>query len=143
LKEAIVNLFEIIWLLAIIFWVYHCAKWFGIYFGVFGWVIGFVVGIVSALIAWVILDKLVSLWAKLRPHLPKCRKCNCSSIDYKLLKCSQDSAIWQCRCGTKYARIAKKILNPMVEQHFMEILDDGTTKPYMKRKGAFRRLEQE
>ncbi len=130
------NIFELLTFLAFIVAGYFCGKLLGLYYGIIGWVVGVAIGIALAICVWIGLDKLIRQWYKWRPFRPVCKKGKCFTHDYRLIECSQMDITLQCRCGTKY-------LYRENERRFMEILEDGTIVPYMKRKGAFGRWELE
>jgi hypothetical protein len=56
-----------------------------------------------------------------------CRNGKCQSEDYKCVECYNGHLTYECRCGIRY--IAKR-------DCFLELLADGTMKPYMKKDAA-------
>jgi len=64
-----------------------------------------------------------------QPMIPKCKNNKCrKDADFELLEIKSEGWYYQCRCGTKY--LLKK--RGQHGRQFMELLSDGTTKPYMK-----------
>jgi MFS family permease len=124
-----VNIFELGLVLAIITVGYFCGKWLGFHCGVVGWILGFLVAIILGGAGLVIMRKLLVLWHKWRPFRPPCKNGKCSNDDYEFVEFSEDGVILRCRCGLKYSHKGR---------YFMEILDDGSTRPYMKRHGCLR-----
>lgn len=127
------NLFELLMFASIIAAGYFCGKWMGVYYGIVGWIIGFILGSSLAVAAWFALNKLIRLRAKWRPIRPICKNGKCPARVYKLLEC-KERVVFQCRCGTKYLKNGRR---------FMEMLDDGSTKPYMRRCGLFGKWEKD
>jgi hypothetical protein len=114
----------------------HCGFWlasrFGTVAGVFGFVLGFVAGLAALFgIGW-LLDIVSKL---LRPPFPPCKEGKCSSYeDYKLIESAEsEEDKWAttrlCKCGRKYLM---KRLSLFGYAEAWEILEDGTTRPYMK-----------
>ncbi len=128
------NAIELAVLVGIIWVGCICGKALGAYFGVPGWIAGFVLG--GALVPAVcyVLRRLLDLWHRWRPLRPICREGNCSSDDYKLLDCSEERAVFLCRCGIRYVQTRNR---------FGEILDDESVRPYMKRSGILSRWRED
>ena len=128
------NLIELLLLCGIIWCGYACGKALGSYLGVPGWIAGFILGCVLAVAAWYILTRLMNLWYIWRPLRPYCKEGKCSSYDYQLLEISEGKDVYQCRCGTKYIK---------TRNHFGELLEDGSIRPYMKRTWYLGRWEED
>jgi hypothetical protein len=58
------------------------------------------------------------------PRRPKCRNGRCGLGDYKWLPREDGFSAYRCKCGCWY------IMNG---RRFLELLPDGTTKPFMRR----------
>jgi len=126
------NLIELITLLSIICAGYACGKFIGSHFGIIGWIVGVFIGALGAIAGWFALWKLGDIYEKWRPFRPICKKGKCSSDDYNLVQSLEDGAIFRCKCGTQYFRSGRR---------FLELLDNGETVAYMKRRGLFGRWE--
>jgi hypothetical protein len=102
---------------------YQVGELFSAYFGAIGKVVGSVVGFFLAVFS----QQLIwYFWNKWFPVDPPCKNGKCLSDDYEIVGCNQDGTVYRCKCGTKYL---KKL------SYFKEILEDGTTKPYMVSQG--------
>jgi hypothetical protein len=127
------NIFELLMFSSIAAAGYICGKWLSIYYGIIGLFSGIILGASLALGAWLVLFKLSHLYVKWHPIRPICKNGKCSFRNYKLLEW-KDRVVFQCRCGTKYLKKGRR---------FMEILDDGSTKPYMKIHGFFGKWKED
>jgi len=117
------NIFDLGTLVAIIFCAYFVGKFLALSFGVLGWIIGLVVG---GSIPLLLRKGLVLFLDKCIPTRPPCKNGTCHMLDYKIIESIEkdQSVLLRCKCGTKYVQRFP---------YFMELLDDGTTKPYMKK----------
>jgi len=120
------NIFELAVVAAFIAAGYFCGKWLGLQYGVVGWIAGFLLGVTFGGSGFIGLRKLLNIWYKCRPLRPICKEGKCSSDDYEIIECLKGRVVFRCQCGTKYLKKG---------QFFMEILDDGSTIPYMRRNG--------
>ena len=72
-----------------------------------------------------------ALMMRWRPDRPVCRTGACGSLDYEFLEWRKSetedgrpfSFVYRCRCGHRYIQHDKR---------FLELLDDGTEKPFMR-----------
>jgi len=101
------------------------AQFLGRSLGWLGYLIGFLVGI---LIAFAVLYLLGRVESCLLPHLPICRGGRCKYKDYELIQGGHRDPgfLYRCKCGDTYVHIP-------AEKRFMELLPDGTKRPYKKR----------
>jgi hypothetical protein len=110
------------------------------HFGWIGFLLGIPVGLAVAfgvlygvVLLWVILESLI--WGGI-PYMPQCGTGKCKSGplsdfgDYEPERNDQFRAYFRCKCGRLYWRNRQ-------EGRVLEVLSDGTTKPYMVWK-AFR-----
>lgn len=111
-----------------------CGKALGVWFGVPGWIGGFLSGCALVGAAYYGLLRLIERWHLWRPLRPVCRAGQCSSDDYELLDVSPGRAVFRCRCGTKYVRTGGR---------FGELADDGSVRPYMRRRGVLHAWEED
>lgn len=130
-KEQHINIFELIIFVLFIICGSYSGKLLAVYFGLAGRIIGFVVGFSLAVLVYYLI---MHFWNKWFPIDPPCKNGKCLSNDYELVERNQDGTVYRCKCGTKYF---KKL------PRFKEMLDDGSTKPYMRRKGIFGRWEKD
>jgi hypothetical protein len=119
------NIFDLGTLVAIGFCVYFVGKSLALNFGVLGWIIGVFVG---GNIPILMRQGLVLFLDKYFPSRPPCKNGTCHAQDYEIVeyRCEDDSSVlvFRCKCGTKYAQSFP---------YFMELLEDDTPKPYMKK----------
>lgn len=102
-------------------------------FGAFGYVLGFLVAVVAGfLLTWLVLVTL-NVWLNSRPD---CRRGKCRTFrDYVWKRGTvygreRDGTFrYRCRCGDEYVRDGRRLL---------ELLKDGTTRPYKRYKGRGR-----
>ena len=111
------------------------GAWFGVKeFGWLGFIIGGLVGVVVsfgglmlAAFVWAVVESL--LFGGI-PYLPPCKDGKCKSGwltdfgDYEPERDPEHRAYFRCRCGHLYWR-------NRTEGRVLEVLPDGTTKPYM------------
>jgi hypothetical protein len=79
-----------------------------------------------AFITLYILDKCLSQYDCWRPIRPKCRRGKCKVYHYRFEEMLPDGVVFRCKCGDRYFLTKNR--------RFMELLSDGSKKPYMKRK---------
>ena len=129
------NIFDFGTLLAIVFCAYLVGKSLALSFGVLGWIIGLVVG---GSIPLLIRKGFVLFLDKCFPSRPPCKNGTCHAQDYETVeyRCEDNSSVlvFRCKCGTKYA---------LSFPYFMELLEDGTPKPYMKKIWGKWKLDKE
>jgi hypothetical protein len=122
------NIFE---LLAFIFncaLAYFVGRYLGDKWGLLGWILGAPLGFGTGIIVLKTVFGLPAhVWHKFRPLRPTCRKGVCQAQDYELLKATSEGSTFQCKCGDKYFRLG-------TTGRFLEVLPDGSLRPYMKRK---------
>lgn len=131
------NLIELLFFIIFLSLSVFLGKFLGTYLGILGWIFGFIIGILSGITTSFFLNRFVDIWYKWCPLRPKCKNGNCSSDDYQIIESRKDGAVFLCQCGTKYFQNWPK------RDRFMEVLDDGSIVPYMKRRGIFGRWEKE
>jgi len=98
---------------------YLSEKW-----GTIGWFIGVPAGFFCLIGAAKVV---LFISSRAMPIRPMCRNGKCGANDYKFLKITKDGSVFQCRCGDKYFRLR-------AAARFLEVLPDGSLRPYMKRK---------
>lgn len=133
------DLFSLITILAIIFCAYHVGEYLALSYGVLGWIIGLVVGGSIPLLIRKGLNLLsIHFLDKCFPSRPPCKNGTCHAQDYETVeyRCEDNSSVlvFRCKCGTKYA---------LSFPYFMELLEDGTPKPYMKKIWGKWKLDKE
>jgi len=64
-------------------------------------------------------------WHRFCPLRPVCRNGACGASQYKQVELREGSIVYQCECGTKYLHKGAQ---------FLEILPNGTQRPFMRRK---------
>ena len=117
------NVFELITILSIIYAGYYCSNLFGNWHEPFGRIIGFLLGCLLTIIVYIALRFVIHVGNR----RPKCKTGKCSHKDYKLVGIGKNNnLIFICSCGIKYSQD---------KYRFSEILEDGTTRPYLYRKG--------
>lgn len=101
------------------------AQFLGKSFGWLGYCIGFPVGLLTA---FAVVDVLERTYYMAFPYRPQCRRGRCTSKSYELIQGGRrdPSFVLQCKCGDQYIHIP-------AEKRFMELLPDGTKRPYKKR----------
>lgn len=96
--------------------------------GTAGWLIGVPlgfalgVGVVKGISAGA---KRWHRWCMSHPDCPVCRRGKCSATDFEQYQFTQEGVIYRCRCGDPYLRKGRR---------FLEILPNGSQRPYMVRK---------
>lgn len=96
----------------------------GQYFGVVGWILGLPLGWVIGNAALTGLGRVLeTIW----PVRTPCRKGACQALDYELLRIPNEEPHFRCKCGDEY-------FNSLPDGRFLEVLPDGSLRPYMKRK---------
>jgi len=127
-----IRLIDVVFLSVALFAGIYCGRWAGSTYGIIGHIVGFVLGAIAALTFlfsfFYFLDFVLNLC---RPNFPVCKKGKCSRRHYTYIESLDNGtgAIFSCKCKTKYIMKRDKGL------HFkkaLELLDDGTTRPYMK-----------
>jgi hypothetical protein len=114
---------SIICFLLTVFWIvcgFIGAEYFGKMWGVGGYIFGFLIGfVIPSTFTWLIelRDELL-----FRP-LPACRRGKCQGMKDYVFQTGYE--IYRCSCGDKYIFKTK-------EKQFVEILSDGTERPYKK-----------
>lgn len=97
---------------------------------------GFILGFLCSVVLWGTVFGIVSIQDRWRPDRPKCKSGRCYSDHYDSLSWSPDKLtkrerqladdfgglIYRCRCGTTYLASQRR---------FLEVLPDGSVKPYM------------
>jgi hypothetical protein len=122
----IFNIFDVL------FFVFNCAigyfvgRYFGGRYGTIGWILGVPLGFGLGIAALKALGSPFGIWYKCRPLRPPCRNGKCKAGDYQLLRATTDGSVFQCQCGDKYFRLGRT-------GRFLEILPDGSLRPYMRR----------
>ena len=113
--------------LAVLIYVISCgaftAHWMGKTYGFLYGVLGFILGAALSIIIPRTLFYLVDKW---RPVRPLCRKGICKWDDYDVRGWDEDDeriTILRCKCDIYYVKLGGRL---------MEILDDGSIKPFMK-----------
>lgn len=105
--------------------------------GWIGWVIGIPLGhFGTASIIWCFFRTVAWLWHSWSPLHPPCRAGKCKQNDYEITDLSLGGAVvLACKCGEKYMKILNRFL---IGEQFLDILEDGSTRPYMKLSRFFR-----
>ncbi len=127
------NLIELLFLMAAI----AGGIWFGLRlgspYGKIGIAAGFILGTIATLASlFGVIKLLLALVSKCWPPFPVCRKGKCGNGDYRWIGRLEDGTgvIFRCKCGTKYAMKSKSPFGRYIK--VLELLDDGSTRPYMK-----------
>lgn len=121
------TIFELLQVSAVIAAGYSCGKLLSVRYTIAGWIAGFVLGCLSAIaVRWVLLTWLIHLENKWWPVRPPCKNGTCYAGDYVLIQVLDrgEATVYRCSCGTDYLRR---------ERQFMELLEDGSTRPYMRK----------
>lgn len=126
------NFFEFLTFIIFLVFGYFGGQCVGRQYGILGWAGGFAIGIFVALMIYYIIRVLINKWCQLHPGFPDCKNCSANN-NFKLLEYKDGGIVLECKCKKKYYKINNK---------FMEILDDGSIVPYMK-KSDFKMWEQE
>ncbi len=117
---------ELLWFSLVVLIGYCLGKLLSYHFGIAGWFVGFPFGCLVGIFALRIIGTLIDPWNKGEPNLPVCRSGKCHFENYEFIKDTKEGIVFRCACGVKYL---------FTGQRFMELLDDGTTRPFMKRSG--------
>jgi hypothetical protein len=126
------NIFEYVAFLFNFVLAYFLGRHFSNEWGILGWVVGMPLGFgIGILILKAVSGVLDYSWYRWRPLRPPCRKGSCMAQDYKLVEVSTGGLTYQCKCGDKYRKLA-------APERFVEVLSDGSLRPYMKRRGIGR-----
>ena len=121
----LMNIFELLTVLAIIVAGYFGGKLLALHLGLMGWIVGSILGCVLAILAYQVFRFLLKLSDKWLPPRPPCNNGKCFYDDYEFVEAKQDGdAVFRCKCGTKYIQSLA---------YFKEILSEGSLKPYMKK----------
>lgn len=88
------------------------------------WVLGFLVGAVLAMGALAAVARLGLFYYSYRPIRPMCKNGKCRCDDYTL-EPRDHLTLATCKCGTRYVTDGLR---------FMELRDDGSRRPFMKRR---------
>lgn len=99
------------------------GHWMGAHFGFLFAIPGFFLGFGGGIGFFKTIIFFLDVWHKWRPLRPICRHGVCDSKAYRWIKESVQGDVFQCCCGTKYLKTGNQ---------FMEILPDGSLRPYMK-----------
>jgi hypothetical protein len=121
------NIFDLGTLIAIIFCAFFVGKCLALSFGVLGWIIGvFIGGSIPILMRQGLFFFLFLFLDKYFPSRPPCKNGTCHAHDYSIIEyiAIDRTVLLRCKCGTKYVQRFP---------YFMELLEDGTPKPYMKK----------
>jgi hypothetical protein len=109
---------------------------YGSPYGKVGIMIGFIIGAAATMAALFSFFKLLDfIVCKLWPPFPICKKGKCGTDDYKWLERTDNGVIFQCKCGDKYIMKMKSLLRGYI--NVQELLDDGSTRPYVKYERCF------
>jgi hypothetical protein len=122
----IVNIFEIITVVAVgvVAWVVY-GKFPG-YEGVFKILIAGISGVVGVFVVVWLVRLLAKGWNFIFPLRPRCLRGCCDSDDYLYKKTSSQGVWFECKCGGQY----------LIEgRSFREVTLHGEIRPYMKKIG--------
>lgn len=115
-----------------------CGSWLASHFGTLVGVVGFVLGFIAGLVALFAFGWLLDIVSKLlRPPFPPCKEGKCFSYeDYDIVESAgaekdECGTVRLCKCGGKYLMKGFSLLG---YNEVCEILENGTTRPYMKYK---------
>jgi hypothetical protein len=91
-------------------------------YGLLYWLAGLIAGAAVPVGLGYLVQAGAGLWYRYSPLRPTCRTGKCTAKDYKLVRDAPPHT-FECRCGIRYRKIGNA---------FMEVLPDGSTKPFMR-----------
>jgi hypothetical protein len=91
-------------------------------YGLLYWLAGLVVGAAVPIGLGYLVHAGADLWYRYSPLRPTCRTGRCTAKDYRYLR-GEPADTFECRCGIRYRKIGNA---------FVEVLPDGSTRPYMR-----------
>jgi hypothetical protein len=121
------NVFELATLIFIVGMTWLLASNFYKHYGVAGAGIGILLAFLLLLLLRKIIGFALMRIDDWRPPRPICKKGKCNYEDYTLVEIRPDVSIhFRCSCGDNYIQ---------KEGIFLELQENGTTRPYMRRNG--------
>jgi hypothetical protein len=120
------TLIELSYCVFIILCAYFLGHNLGHRWGTTGWLVGIPIG---AILGILFPEGLSKLYYRFWPPFPRCRRGRCGDKDYLTVRIGPGGQVVQCRCGDKYLIRYEK-----GEKLFRELMEDGSTRPYLARK---------
>ncbi|MBN1806661.1 MAG: hypothetical protein JW837_15540 [Sedimentisphaerales bacterium] len=127
-----IRLIDVVFLSVALFAGIECGRWVGSTYGIIGHIAGFVLGAIAALTFLFSFIYFLGFVLNLcRPHLPVCKENKYSRGHYTYIQSLDNGAgdVFSCKCNRKY--IMKRDKGFHYYKEVLELLDDGTTRPYM------------
>ncbi len=120
------NAIEVVVVMVVVGSGFLAGRWLSSFLGWPGWIAGVPLGGVAGVATLYVATRLLaSVERRLWPMAPACRNGRCFAGDYTVVPHGRLGEIrLRCRCGTQYIECGRRLL---------ELLDDGTLRPYMRR----------
>jgi hypothetical protein len=89
--------------------------------GIKGWFMGVPVGVIVPIL---LTQAALKVYYRTRPNRPGCRRWKCTAAGYSTAQFTPEGAVFRCCCGDTCVRKGNR---------FVELLPDGSIRPYMIR----------